>query len=104
MSYEQASREAERLIARQGWFQSFDRLAALREIMRRELDRMQVAQASTVRTIDVPDGCRIEELWDGSLRVTRGEAALTITREEIEDNLGPVRMREWFAALTEKAA
>lgn len=33
MSYEQASREAERLIERHGWYQSFDRLTALREIM-----------------------------------------------------------------------
>jgi hypothetical protein len=29
MSYEQASREAERLIQRYGWFKSFDRLSAL---------------------------------------------------------------------------
>jgi hypothetical protein len=35
MSYEQASREAERLVQRKGWFQSFDRLTALREIMQR---------------------------------------------------------------------
>ena len=33
MSYEQASREAGRLIER-GWFQNWERLAALREIMR----------------------------------------------------------------------
>ena len=33
MSYEQASREAERLLAL-GWYRNFDRLAALREIMR----------------------------------------------------------------------
>jgi hypothetical protein len=37
MSYEQASREAARLIASHGWFSSFDRLAVLREIMVREL-------------------------------------------------------------------
>jgi hypothetical protein len=36
MSYEQASREAARLIERHGWYQSFDRLAALREIMQIE--------------------------------------------------------------------
>jgi len=34
MSYEQASREAERLINK-GWFQNFDRLCVLREIMLR---------------------------------------------------------------------
>lgn len=34
MSYEQASREAARLLARDGWFRSFDRLSALYEIMR----------------------------------------------------------------------
>lgn len=36
MSYERASREAARLIDRHGWFASFDRLAGLREIMRRD--------------------------------------------------------------------
>lgn len=36
MGYQQASREAMRLIARKGWFQSWERLAALREIMLRE--------------------------------------------------------------------
>ncbi len=36
MSYEQASREAERLL-RLGWFKSFDRLIELRSIMQREL-------------------------------------------------------------------
>lgn len=35
MSYEQASREASRLIERNGWYQRFERLAALREIMQR---------------------------------------------------------------------
>lgn len=33
MSYEQASREAARLIETPGWFRSFERLTALREIM-----------------------------------------------------------------------
>jgi hypothetical protein len=33
MSYEQASREAARLIKARGWFQEWDRLAVLREIM-----------------------------------------------------------------------
>ncbi len=33
MSYEQASREAMRLIETRGWFLAWDRLAALREIM-----------------------------------------------------------------------
>lgn len=33
LSYEGASREALRLIQRNGWYQSFERLAALREIM-----------------------------------------------------------------------
>lgn len=32
MSYEQASRAAALLLQRDGWFRSFDRLAALREI------------------------------------------------------------------------
>jgi hypothetical protein len=32
----QASREAARLIARDGWFRSFERLAFLREIMQRQ--------------------------------------------------------------------
>jgi hypothetical protein len=32
-SYEQASREAERLINKDGWFQSFERLIVLRKIM-----------------------------------------------------------------------
>ena len=35
MSYERASREAERLI-RRGWFRNFERLEALRWIMQRE--------------------------------------------------------------------
>ena len=35
MSYEQASREAERLVQR-GWFKNFERLEALRWIMLRE--------------------------------------------------------------------
>lgn len=43
MSYEQASREATRLIERHGWFQSFGRLAALREIMVREYARGHAA-------------------------------------------------------------
>lgn len=34
MSYEQASREAERLV-KLGWFQNFDRLETLRQIMLR---------------------------------------------------------------------
>lgn len=34
MSYEQASREAERLV-KLGWFQNFDRLNTLRQIMLR---------------------------------------------------------------------
>jgi len=33
MSYEDASREAARLIARDGWFKNWERLVALREIM-----------------------------------------------------------------------
>lgn len=37
MSYEQASREAARLIARRGWFGSWERLEVLREIMQRHL-------------------------------------------------------------------
>lgn len=37
MSYEQASREALRLV-RLGWFQNFDRLMLLHEIMSRELE------------------------------------------------------------------
>lgn len=37
MSYEKASREAGRLIKHNGWFQSFDRLAALREIIVRHM-------------------------------------------------------------------
>lgn len=36
MSYEQASREATRLIAQVGWFQAWDRLVALRQIMLHE--------------------------------------------------------------------
>jgi hypothetical protein len=35
MSYEQASREAQRLIERFGWYKSFDRLTALKRIMDR---------------------------------------------------------------------
>jgi hypothetical protein len=33
MNYEQASREAERLINKDGWYKSFDRLGRLRVIM-----------------------------------------------------------------------
>lgn len=33
MSYEQASREADRVLARYGWYQGWDRLVALRTIM-----------------------------------------------------------------------
>lgn len=33
MSYEQASRAAERLVQQRGWFQSFERLSELRRIM-----------------------------------------------------------------------
>jgi hypothetical protein len=36
MSYEQASREADRLVKR-GWFVNFERIVALREIMLREM-------------------------------------------------------------------
>lgn len=36
MSYEQASREAERLI-RVGWFRHFERLSCLRQIMTRAM-------------------------------------------------------------------
>lgn len=36
LSYEAASREAERLITK-GWFKNFDRLEALRRIMQRHL-------------------------------------------------------------------
>lgn len=36
MSYEQASRAAERLIKTRGWYNSIDRLRALQEIMKRE--------------------------------------------------------------------
>lgn len=39
MSYEQASKTAATLIEREGWYKSFDRLAALREIMVREWQR-----------------------------------------------------------------
>lgn len=45
MSYEQASREAARLIERKGWFQSFDRLSALREIMLRHTETQASAAA-----------------------------------------------------------
>lgn len=34
MSFEQASREASRLIERDGWFAAFNRLAVLRDVMR----------------------------------------------------------------------
>ena len=43
MSYEQASREAERLIKTRGWFANFDRLVVLREIMARHLRNSQVS-------------------------------------------------------------
>lgn len=33
MSYEQASKESERLVNKDGWFRSFQKLAVLREIM-----------------------------------------------------------------------
>jgi hypothetical protein len=33
MSYEQASREVQRLCERGGWFRNFDRISALRQIM-----------------------------------------------------------------------
>ncbi len=36
MSYEQASREAQRLIEKDGWYRNFDRLATLRAIMQRQ--------------------------------------------------------------------
>lgn len=36
MNYEQASREAERLIKQDGWYKSFHRLSRLHEIMGRE--------------------------------------------------------------------
>ena len=36
MTYEQASREAERLIERDGWYRSFARLVVLRGIMQRQ--------------------------------------------------------------------
>jgi len=39
MSYECASRAAAALLERRGWFHSFERLAVLREIMIREMDR-----------------------------------------------------------------
>ncbi len=39
MSYEQASREAEKVIQRYGWYQGFERLEVLREIMTREYKR-----------------------------------------------------------------
>lgn len=39
MSYEQASREAARLIERDGWFKNFDALAALRSVMLRDMAR-----------------------------------------------------------------
>jgi hypothetical protein len=35
MSYEQASREAQRVIQSQGWFRAFDRLTELKQIMDR---------------------------------------------------------------------
>lgn len=35
MSYEQASREAERLLANGGWYKNIDRLIALKQIMDR---------------------------------------------------------------------
>lgn len=35
LTYEAASREAQRLIDQRGWFQSFERLSALRKIMQR---------------------------------------------------------------------
>lgn len=38
LSYEGASREAQRLVQR-GWFLNFERLAVLRDIMARELGR-----------------------------------------------------------------
>lgn len=43
MSYEQASREAECLIQCKGWFQSFDRLAHLHQLMQREAGRSVAA-------------------------------------------------------------
>lgn len=43
LSYEQASREATRLIERHGWFQSFERLVALRGIMLQEYARGHAA-------------------------------------------------------------
>lgn len=39
MSYEQASREADRLIAHGGWYRNFEKLKELREIM--ELSRRE---------------------------------------------------------------
>jgi hypothetical protein len=43
MSYEQASREGERLVDRHGWFQSWDRLEVLRIIMLLEREREREA-------------------------------------------------------------
>ena len=39
MSYEQASREAARLIERSGWYASLDRLIVLKDIMDRDFKR-----------------------------------------------------------------
>lgn len=36
MTYEQASREAERILQRDGWYRSMDRLIVLRRIMDQE--------------------------------------------------------------------
>ncbi len=40
MSYEQASREATRLIEERGWFWAWDRLCELRRIMQDEWDAL----------------------------------------------------------------
>jgi hypothetical protein len=50
MSYEQASREAERLINLHGWFAAWERLAELRTIMQMH---MQNGNAAVVDELEV---------------------------------------------------
>lgn len=69
MSYEQASREAERIINRLGWFRAFDRLSALRDIMRRALD---AACASSQPELAAADAALIAKAAPDMLAALQG--------------------------------
>jgi hypothetical protein len=75
MNYEQASRAADELIKRDGWYKSFDRLAALHDIMQRDKEAQKatkLANASGMKRHSLRERRAVADGMLGTVERIRG--------------------------------